>query len=192
MAKKSLIMYASLTGNTEKVALRFKKVFEKKGWKVDVWKVDNDTDTDKPKYDIKKYDFLCVGSPILHKWPIPKVISLLSVPPPGFSKNGPPPEGGHPPPVGHEAKIVFGPNTPKGIAFCTYGGIHLGPKECEPAIAYISLIMEHIPCQVLGRFACPGKYAENTGWYQDLPERPNERDLKKAGTFLEETLEDME
>lgn len=203
MAKRSLIMYASLTGNTEKVAYRFKKAFEKKEWLVDLWKIDKNTDIQNPEFNIRSYDFLCAGSPIIHKMPIEKLITLLSGGRPlpslgGFNAfggsvatPGPLPSGGHPPPVGHEAKIVFGPDTMKGIAFCTYGGIHLGPKESEPAVALISLIMEHIPCQVVGRFACPGRYDDNTGWYKDLKERPNERDLQKAETFMEEILEDL-
>ena len=38
--KKSLIIYQTMTGNTEIVALRFKKVFEKKGWDCDIFKID--------------------------------------------------------------------------------------------------------------------------------------------------------
>jgi hypothetical protein len=36
MNKKCLIAYSSLTGNTEKVALRFKETFENKGWQSDL------------------------------------------------------------------------------------------------------------------------------------------------------------
>ena len=51
MAKKSLIIYASVTGNTEKVANRFKQVFEKKGEKIPMgWGIDDDgIVTDDPK-----------------------------------------------------------------------------------------------------------------------------------------------
>ena len=44
MAKKGLVIYASWTGNTEKVALRFQKVFEKYGWECDMLKVTKHTD----------------------------------------------------------------------------------------------------------------------------------------------------
>ena len=33
MGKKCLIAYSSITGHTEKVALKFKETFEKQGWK---------------------------------------------------------------------------------------------------------------------------------------------------------------
>ena len=46
MAKKSLILYASMTGNTEKVAQRFQQAFVKKGWECDIFKIDKKTDAD--------------------------------------------------------------------------------------------------------------------------------------------------
>ena len=198
MPKRSLIVYASLTGNTEEVAYRFKKAFEKKGWMVDTWKIDDNTDLTNSKFNVKDYDFLCVGSPVIHKKPVEPIVNFLSRagrPPPGISGGEPPPggfSGGHPPAVGLEAKIVFGPDTKNAVAFCTYAGMHLGSKEVEPAISLIDLLIEHIPFRVLGRFACPGKYGDNIGWYTDLKERPNEKDLQKAETFIEEILEDME
>lgn len=198
MVKRSLIMYVSWTGHTEQVALRFKKAFEKKGWTVDMWKVDHKIDVNNPKYDIRRYDFLCVGSPVVHKKPIEELITILAGNPLNPSSGGPEAPGSKPPPtdrrfiMGREAKIVLGPDSKKGVAFCTYGGTHLGPKECEPALSLISLMMEHVPYQVVGRFSCPGKHGENTGWFADLKERPNERDLLKAEIFMEEILEDLE
>lgn len=69
MAKKSLIMYVSFTGNTEKVAMKMKEVFEKKGawgdWKCDTLKVTRHNYRSHG-VNINDYDFICVGSPILH------------------------------------------------------------------------------------------------------------------------------
>jgi flavodoxin len=59
--RKSLILYQTMSGNTEKVAFRFKKVFEKKGWKCDIFKVDKNMDADNLPFDFQDYDFLCVG-----------------------------------------------------------------------------------------------------------------------------------
>jgi flavodoxin len=61
MANKALILYASMTGNTEKVALRFKQTFEKKGWQCDMVKVDKNIAAN-PPFNYKDYNFLCVGS----------------------------------------------------------------------------------------------------------------------------------
>jgi hypothetical protein len=57
-------MYFTLTGNTTKVANRFKEVFEKRGWECDVLKVGIKTDvTQSPSVlDYSKYDLFCFGS----------------------------------------------------------------------------------------------------------------------------------
>ena len=61
MSKRSLIVYESRTGNTEKVALTFKGVFEKAGWKCDMFKIDSKTDVHNPPFDYGDYDFVCIG-----------------------------------------------------------------------------------------------------------------------------------
>jgi hypothetical protein len=208
MAKKSLIMYASWTGHTEQVALRFKKVFEKKGWQCDMFKVDHHTDVKNPPFKFRDYDFLCVGSPVVHKKPIEEIISVLAGAPLPPSEGGPEaalvggdpskipekyrPAGGFPKPDRSKSpKIEFGPDSKKGVVFSTFGGLHLGPKEVEPVLSLLALEMEHIPYQCVGRFACPGKHGEGGGYYKDLPTRPNERDLLKAEIFMEEILEEF-
>ena len=79
MSKRSLILYASRTGHTEKVALRFKQVFEKYGWECDMLKIDKNTDvTASPSpFDCEKYDFLCVGSYVDKSLPSEKVIDIM-------------------------------------------------------------------------------------------------------------------
>jgi flavodoxin len=58
MAKKSLILYSSWTGNTEKVALRFKQVFEAKKWQCDLVKINRKMDTFHPPFKFEDYDFV--------------------------------------------------------------------------------------------------------------------------------------
>jgi len=63
-------MYASHTGNTEKVALRFKDTFEKNGWKCDMFRVRKKAeDILHPTINFNDYDFLCVGSGITSHLP---------------------------------------------------------------------------------------------------------------------------
>ena len=204
MAKKSIIMYASWTGCTEKVAVAFKQAFEKKGWECDLFKVDHNTDMENPPFDYTTYDFLCVGSPVVAKKPIEEVIRALDKG--GFAWIG---TGGGPEKVranelyerawsrlqerGVEGpeKIIFERNDKKGIVFATYGGEHLvPPKEAEPALTYMECVMEHHGFQCVGKFCCPGKHGKiRSAWFKDLPDRPHERDLLKAGIFMEETIE---
>ena len=216
MAKKSIILYSSLTGNTEKVALRFKKVFDKQGWECDIFKVDKNMDFRNPPFNLAEYDFFCVGSYVVLDWPTEEIINLLVKNPlsghsgeptreelarRGESPKAPdgPPQGA-PPAGGQEeqprprprAKIIPGPQ--KGIVFATYGGMHLGPKEAIAALAQMDLEMEHMGIKCIGHFSCPGKHGNAGGdtWHKDLPLRPNERDLLRAELFLEEKLEECE
>jgi hypothetical protein len=172
-----------MTGNTEKVVLRFKKVFEKYGWQCDTFKVDKNTDINNPPIDFQDYDFLCVGSGIYAQLPGTELFRMLfnitHLKRPGKK------------PVAHR-KIVPGPKA--GIVFVTYAGVHLGPKEAEPALSLLDLEIEHLRFKCIGRFSCPGKMGSRPRpgyWYADLIHRPNERDLKKAEIFLEEKIEEL-
>ncbi len=196
MAKKSLIMYASWTGHTEQVALRFKKVFEKKGWECDLFKITQRTKRENlPNFE--NYDFICLGSPVEFKLPAEELMLTLNPKHgpkrPWAQKEVPPPPK---PQVGAGAsgapgKIFFGADSKKGAVFATYAGHHLGPKEPDPALILMESLIEHAKFQCVGRFACPGKMFDGAkGWYDDLDERPNKRDLQKAETFIEEIIED--
>jgi len=180
MTLKSLIIYSSWTGNTEKVAKAFKNVFEKKGWECDIFKIDKKTDVDNPPFDYRKYDFVCLGSPIGHKrLPAPEMMNLMNV---MLEK------------IPHRV-IVPGPK--KGIVFATYSGVHLGPKEPLAVLSYLKLQLEHMKYICVGEFACPGRSPHRKDnaldlslWYPDISSRPNKRDLQKAEIFLEEKIED--
>jgi hypothetical protein len=179
--QKCLILYASRTGNTEKIALVFKKVFERSGWKCDLFKVDQKTDVTKLPFEYDDYDFMCVGSPVHDSLALEEVILALRRAPKEESKRG----------IPHE-KIVFG--SKKGIVFATYAGAHLGPKEAVAALAWMDLEMEHQKFQCIGSFCCPGKFineATPTWYHGDIRNRPNERDFKKAELFIEDKLEEI-
>ncbi len=208
--KKSLILYASQTGNTEKVAGVFRQVFLRQGWSCDMYKVDAGIDPENPPFDLSTYDFLCVGSPVVASLPVKEMVRILSRNPAsphhdnsdywqsseesGARKRrrrfvtlaGEPDRN-----VSLSPRIEFSPGDRKGIVFVTFGGVHLGPKEAQPALALLESELEHLRFQCLGKFACPGRMGRAEGWFKDLPHRPSERDLKKADTFLEEILEDI-
>ena len=187
MGNKSLIVYASQTGNTEKVALSFKKVLDAMGWKCDAFKVTEDTDFSKLPFDYNDYDFLCVGTPNMFKKPTDEINRFLA--PHLFSEDSPPDNADlKPKPV---QPIKFGPDDKKGVVFATYSGIYLGPKEVEPVLSYMSVMMEwQLGFECVGKFSCPGKFTRHTGWYKGLERRPSDRDLRKAEIFIEETIED--
>jgi menaquinone-dependent protoporphyrinogen IX oxidase len=76
--KKCLITYSSLTGNTEKVALRFKETFEKRGWQCDIFKVrKNADDILRPPVDVRSYDFVCAGLGLRAHLPYNEILNML-------------------------------------------------------------------------------------------------------------------
>jgi len=211
MPKKSLILYASISGNTEKVALRFKQVFEKMGWECDMVKINKKTPADPPPFDVSKYDFMCVGSYIHQSAPSQRLLHVMYYNPASahYDKgqwehaNEPLEEPGDEaiaeiskknfdPHNGKINMIHFDHNDKKGIVFVTFGGEHQGRKEAVPSLELLASEMEHLRFECLGKFECPGKFAKARAWFQDLPDRPHERDLMKAQIFLEEILEELE
>ena len=178
---KSLIIYQTKSGNTEKVAIRFKQVFEKQGWECDILKIDEKTDVSSLS-NLEGYDFLCVGSGVHGAKCYDEIFNVMF----GATHSRDNPE--------MQRKIVPGPN--KGVVFVTYSGEHLGPQEAEPALGLLALELEHLKYRCIGRFSCPGKHvgheeATPEWWHGDIRDRPNERDLLKAEIFLEDKLEEI-
>lgn len=211
MSKKCLVTYTSYTGNTEKVAMRFKKTFEAKGWQCDLFKVRKQADDIlRPPYDIRKYDFICVGSGLRAHLPYNEVLNMLRGFRPGMDPritlrnrdetipyiSEPVPEippSKKDPSLFHH-KIVLGPDAPRAVVFITYAGYEFGPKEAEPAVQLLALEVEHVGFQFIGQFCCPGKYLDKPTpmtFHGDIRDRPNEKDLLKAQLFIEEKLEEI-
>lgn len=209
MIKRCLIIYASYTGNTEKVALRFKSTFEKQGWKCDSFKLDRKTDPHNLPFNFNDYDFVCVGSGVILHLPYNEILlpirwTIYGVDPRiGHRSRGEEityinepvgelPERSEQDPV--HKKIVLGSNSKKAVVFITYSGYEFGPKEAEPALALLALEIEHLGIQCIGRFCCPGEFVDEPTpetYHGDIRGRPNERDLLKAEMFIEEKLEEI-
>lgn len=213
MSKKCLIVYASLSGNTEKVAACFKSTFEKHGWQCDMFKVGKKPDLANLPFDFDDYDFVCVGSGLRGHLPYNSILSVVrkqffgadpgvmgwissgEMPEPGEMPPPPPPGMGNMPPVRHR-KIVLGPDSKKAVVFVTYAGFEFGPKEAEPALELLALEIEHAEFKCIGKFCCPGRFFRlndpTPGTYHgDIRGRPDERDLLKAEMFIEEKLEEI-
>jgi hypothetical protein len=206
MGKKCLIIYASHSGNTEKVALRIKGTFEKNGWSCDMSRVRKKAeDILRPAFNLDDYDFLCVGSGLInhlpysemrliirrlqHGWDprlgLPKGEEITYIEEPiGDTKRGDPAE--------HHRKITLKPDSKKSAVFVTYSGMEFGPKEAVPSMQLLALDIEHLEFECIGQFCCPGKYLNHPTprtYHGDIRDRPNEKDLLKAEMFVEEMLE---
>jgi hypothetical protein len=210
MGKRCLITYSSITGHTEKVALKFKETFEKNGWHCDIFKVrKNAEDILRPPINMRSYDFICAGSGLRAHLPYNEILNMLR----GFRTGMDPritlrfrdetipyisepiPEiPPHKDPKIDHGKIILGPDSPKAVVFITYAGYEFGPKEADPAAQLLALELEHIGFQYIGCFCCPGKYVDDPmprTFHGDIRDRPDERDLLKAQMFIEEKLEEI-
>ena len=210
MSNKCLIAYTSYTGNTEKVALRFEETFKNQGWQCDVFKVRKSADDIlRPPFDVRQYDFICVGSGLRAHLPYNEILNMLR----GFRSGMDPrivlknrdetipyidepipeiPRNGKPS-IDHR-KIVLDADAPRAVVFITYAGYEFGPKEAEPAVQLLALELEHIGFQFIGKFCCPGKYLDNPTprtFHGDIRDRPNQRDLLKAQFFIEDKLDEI-
>ena len=187
MTKRALIMYFTMTGNTTKVANRFKEVFQRRGWECDVLKVDRKTNvTQSPSpYDCANYDFFCFGSGNYKSMPGEPLIDMMRNNPqdihydsrletgqiaegvssqfgretqPGQAPAMPPAmPSGSPPPIEHK-KLVVTPEWKKGTVFITFAGHEFGWVEAVPALEALALEMAHMKIQCVGKFSCPGRF----------------------------------
>ena len=209
MGKKCLIIYSSMTGNTAKVAQRFKITFERHGWECAAFKIGKDTDLMNPPFSFENYDFVCVGSGILMHEPQGEILTLLRKQffgidprimvksaedgvPIHFQKNQTPDKMKRPDNPHH--KIVLKDDSGKAVVFATYAGNEFGPKEAEPALQLLELEIQHLGFKCIGKFCCPGKSGNSPtpeAYHGDIRDRPNERDLLKAEMFIEEKLEEI-
>lgn len=209
MGNKCLIMYSSLSGNTEKVALRFRSTFEKHGWECDTFKVDSKTDILNLPFKFKDYDFVCVGSGLILHLPSEEILNAVKIQlgvdrrpimrfrlgeRPDREQRTRPPQGAESAQPHRHHKIVLGADSKPAVVFATYAGFEFGPKEAEPALQLLALEVEHTKFKCIGSFCCPGKFLNNPtpGTYHgDIRDRPNATDLLKAEMFIEDKLEEI-
>lgn len=146
--KRALIIYYSITGNTERVALSFKKVMEQVGWGCDMLKVNADAklDVNNLPYRMDDYDFLCVGGPN-YRGIIPKKIidvkSGVLMPDRLFRDN---PGWGS---VSESWRKM-------GVVFVTYGGATRGTAHANSCLSLLQLRLEDMKIKCVGHYACAG------------------------------------
>ena len=145
--KKGLIMYASVTGNTEKVAKALGKAFENVGWTYDLVKIDAKTNFKKDPVYFDDYDFVCLGSPIMAGLPSPaigRVLGLTQPEPPRMWRGGMGP--------GMDLQGAA-PDDVKGVVFATYAG---AIREAYSTLAVEKQYLECLRLKIVGEFSCPG------------------------------------
>lgn len=151
MAHKALILYVSVTGNTEKIAQSFQSALEELNWTVDMIKMTNKTNFVENPVFFDNYDLLFLGSPIMAGLPstlVGKNLGLTaSMPPRMYSDRL----------IMPGLKRPEDPEyTPYAVEFCTYGGASTGPSEVLATLAIEKLYLENLYIQSIGQFACLG------------------------------------
>lgn len=145
--KKALILYATISGNSEKIAQAFERVLLHYGFKVDVHKA-VDAVTPVP---ITGYDLYLVGTGIVAGLPEKNLLGAFGA---GNYTN-----------MRQTAEIGGGIGAPqwgrgvplsKGIIFLTYGGNRRGPSEILGASSMLEMMMTDMGIVCMGRFACAG------------------------------------
>src|SRR4030042_43716 len=149
MGNKCLIIYTSLSGNTEKVALRFWHTFKNRGWECDIFKVDRKTDILNLPFTFKNYDFVCVGSGLILHLPSEEILNAVKIQlgidrrpimryrmgeRPDREQRTRPPQGTESARYHRHNKIVLGADSKPAVVFATYAGFEFGPREAEPAL----------------------------------------------------------
>ena len=163
----AIVLYASNTGNTKRVAVAFIRELSRYGWQVKSHRIGSDWQA--KDIDVMNCDLLCVGSPVQWSLPSPDLVELLRTP------------------VIESTRIIPGPKC--GVAFATYGGAHLGPREADACLTYLEILFEHLGFQSLNHLAIPGKTGNTLNpqyYHPDLHNRPDQSDLVRVAAFVDE------
>lgn len=186
---RTLILYDSIGGNTEKVAERLRGVAEGFGLNPSFCKLEEDTDLD--FYD---YDLVFLGSPVIEWLPTKKMMDFLKKKLRDYRLSGDIPSAAVAVRSGKYA-ICFGTNC----------GAHIGVDEASPMTEWLAAFLGHIGYQVIDKIHVPGEmrnFGQGRDWmdedvfedlntlgqYGNIKGRPNEGDLATAEERVRERL----
>jgi len=164
---KTVVIYWSKTGNTEKAARAIREGLAAGGVEVQLRTVEEAEDV-----DYYQHDLVCVGFPSYQWSPPEAMVSFLKQKLRQYARQGR---------VRINAPQVEGTNA---LIFCTYSGPHTGINEAIPAGKYAGQFFEHLGIRVLDEWYIVGEYhgneeASTRGCLGDIRRRPTEEDLRQ-------------
>ena len=192
---KALILYATMTRNTEKIATWFQETFEHYLFETTMFRLAAKADRKgmQEKLYFDDYDVVCLGSPIVGGGPLTIVTKALSLGGGGVLENN----------VGGEPEMLIqwrrkqGPYRgvlpkndyqPLGVIFTTYGGGFYGSDECLATLELLKLYLELNDVKVIGKFGCCGKESGPAGLADGElppPANPSMDEATRAAIFHE-------
>ncbi len=162
---KSLVLFDSLGGNTEKVATTICKALDNEEILAHMMKVDKET-----HLDFHEYDLVFIGSPVIDWLPTQGMMDFVKK----KMKN-------------YNGKGLIKPSAPInpgkfGICFGTFAGPHIGKREALPMTMWLRSFLEHIGFIVLDEWHIVGEFKNKddlnlNGRLGNIQNRPNRGDL---------------
>jgi hypothetical protein len=163
---KSITLYWTKNGNTEKVARRIHQTLQSAGMDDSLLRLRQDVEV-----EYRDYNLVFLGAPVYENLPPKPVIEFLR----RHRKRG----------------VEILPAAPElpgigAVPFCTYGGGHTGASEAAPMLKYIGQFFEHEGIRVIDEIAVVGAFPEAEEAYNrggrlgDISERPSDDDLRRV------------
>jgi hypothetical protein len=165
---RSIVIYWSRTGNTEKAAHAMLEGLTVGGADARLIEV-----REAGSIDYFDYDLVCMGFPVYQWLPPEPVDSFLRQKHRRYSEQGRVKVG---------APRVAGK---RALIFCTYSGPHTGLNEALPAGKYVGQFCEHLGFTVVGEWYTVGEFhgneeASTKGRLGDIRGRPSNQDLRET------------
>jgi flavodoxin len=169
---KTLLMYWSATGNTEKVARTIQNVLNRENVDLEVQKIGEGVEK-----DLLPYDLVIMGVPSYNFLPPEPVLRYVRQ----QMKN-------------HVERGQIKPGAPKvpgktAVVFCTYSGPHTGIREAITAGEYLGQFFEHLGFNVGAKWYIVGEFhgrldLSTQGPLGDIRGRPDQKDLAEVENNL--------
>ena len=172
---KSLVIYFSATGNTEKVTCTIEKTLTKENIAVNLLKV-----KEAGSAELYDYDLVFLGSPSIEFLPAQPVLKYIKDKLKLHRKRG-------------DIKLCA-PKLPSktAVVFCTYSGPFTGEKPAFTTTGYMSQFFEHLGFEIAGEWHTVGEFhgredLSTKGKLGDIRGRPNREDL----SMIEESVSNL-
>ncbi len=165
---KTLILYWSATGNTEKVAGAIQKALRSEEIEPIVKKI-----VEAEGEELYDYDLVFLGSPSYQFLPPEPVRDFIKKKMKIYGERGD---------IKLGAPVIPGKTA---VVFCTYSGPHTGVNEARPVGEYLGQFFEHLGFSVAAKWYTVGEFhgreeLSTKGKLGDIRGRPNQQDLAEV------------